>query len=187
VRITRTGLVVANWRDHHHHRSGDGGDGDGELASLRSHHNGAAWVHTRHDDAGIHSGHIWPRFGRRRPRRLALLRFGFQGYIPLFLLLHPVHPLHVSVLARLLHMRIFLVVSCRFLEWFLKMVCGYKQLVNWHIGCGSGTVVLDCGWHSFCAHFEQRWHCDVFEEDGIGSSMSDPSVFVQDLSCPPGF
>ena len=69
--------------------------------------------------------------------------------------------LHMSVFARLLHMRIFLVVSCR----FLKMVCGYKQFINWHIGCGSGTVVLDCGWHSFCAHFEQilwcfrgKWH-----------------------------
>lgn len=107
--------MVANWRDRR--RSGDGGDRDGELASLRSHHNGVAWFHARYDDSGFHSGHIWPCFGRRRPRRLDLLRFRFQGYIPLLLFcLARVGSGSVAAYENL---------SCSVFSFFL-MVCGYE-------------------------------------------------------------
>lgn len=78
-------------------------------------------------------------------------------YIPLFCSFYIPFLARVGSCSLAAYENLFLVVSCRFfLKWFLKMGCGCKQLVNWHIGCGSGTVVVDCGWHSFCTHFEQR-------------------------------
>ena len=80
--------------------------------------------------------------------------------------------LHVSVLARLLHMRIFPVVFCRFKKWSVG-------ISSWWIGilCADRVPLF---WNAGGIHFVLNFNrdCDVFEENGIGSSMSDSSVFV---------